>query len=142
MSLKIAKGQERNEALTSRESTPVCGVLMRKERQLLLLAPFFFSAMTVGTTPQEQSGMGTPIKAALTTLKNEFLPSQRLKRLAGTNPCIRAAMSKPNKNQIPRDSVTVHKLFEKSRSIGVCQGVELQQKAIDANKAVLVSVLV
>ena len=58
--LNRAKGQPRKLALTRIESTPVCGVLMRKPIAEPLLAPVRRRPMPAGITPHEQRGSGTP----------------------------------------------------------------------------------
>ena len=49
------------------ESMPVCGVAMRNDATAPFDAPSFFSPTAVGMTPHEQSGSGTPSKAAHST---------------------------------------------------------------------------
>ena len=56
------------------ESTPVSGVEIRKESVAPFEAPFFLKDMAVGITPHEQSGKGTPNKAAVKTDLKPFLP--------------------------------------------------------------------
>ena len=58
--LNRANGQPRKLALTRIESTPVCGVLMRKPIAEPLLAPVRRRPMPAGITPHEQRGSGTP----------------------------------------------------------------------------------
>ncbi len=53
--------------MAKRESTPVVGVDMRKERTAPLLAPFLFRNSATGMTPQEQRGRGIPKRAAFIT---------------------------------------------------------------------------
>ena len=47
------------------ESTPVCGVAIRNEADAPREAPLRLMEIAVGSTPQEQSGNGTPSNAAL-----------------------------------------------------------------------------
>ena len=54
------------------ESTPVCGVAMRKDTTAPLEAPSFLSDMAVGITPHEHKGRGMPSRAALSTLRNDL----------------------------------------------------------------------
>ena len=49
------------------ESMPVCGVAIRNEATAPFDAPSFFNPTAVGMTPHEQSGNGTPRKAAHST---------------------------------------------------------------------------
>ena len=49
------------------ESTPVCGVAIKKETTAPLEAPSLYKAMAVGITPQEHSGKGMPNKVAYKT---------------------------------------------------------------------------
>ena len=56
-------------------STPVCGVEVKKEVTAPRVAPFLPSSIAVGTTPQEQSGSGTPIKEDFITEPIPFLPT-------------------------------------------------------------------
>jgi len=56
------------------ESTPVCGVEIKKEVVALLPAPFLLSEIPVGMTPQEHKGKGIPIKAALKADQRFSLP--------------------------------------------------------------------
>lgn len=49
------------------ESTPVCGVDIKKETVAPLLAPFLLNEIPVGITPQEHKGSGMPKTAALIT---------------------------------------------------------------------------
>lgn len=54
------------------ESTPVCGVAIRKEVVAPLLAPSLRNDMAVGITPQEHRGNGIPNKAAHSTDRKSF----------------------------------------------------------------------
>ena len=49
------------------ESTPDSGVEIKKAVVAPLLAPCFLRDAAAGSTPQDQSGRGTPNNAALTT---------------------------------------------------------------------------
>ena len=60
------------------ESTPDSGVEIRKAVVAPLLAPCFFSDAAAGSTPQDQSGMGMPNKAAFTTERNRPFPRWRI----------------------------------------------------------------
>jgi hypothetical protein len=62
----VAVGQPKKDALTKTESMPVCGVLIRNPTEAPSLAPWFFSPIPAGITPQEQRGNGTPSKTAFT----------------------------------------------------------------------------
>ena len=65
--LNSAKGQPSSAAVTSTESTPVCGVLIKNPTVAPSLAPCFFKPKPVGITPHEQSGNGTPNTTARAT---------------------------------------------------------------------------
>ena len=54
------------------ESTPVCGVAMRKETVAPFDAPSLRIDIAVGITPQEHNGSGTPNNAAYITDFNEL----------------------------------------------------------------------
>ena len=60
----MAKAQPISEKVATMESTPVCGVAMRKETVAPLDAPSRRKDMAVGITPHEQSGNGIPNRAA------------------------------------------------------------------------------
>jgi hypothetical protein len=60
------------EKVAMMESTPVCGVAIRKEVTAPGEAPSLRSDMAVGITPQEQRGMGMPRRAALSTLRKDW----------------------------------------------------------------------
>ena len=62
-----AKGMPSTEAVATIESTPVWGVAIRNEATAPFEAPSRRSDMAVGITPQEQSGSGTPNRAASIT---------------------------------------------------------------------------
>ena len=64
----MANGNPINENVAMIESTPVCGVAIRKETAAPLLAPSRRNDIAVGRTPHEQSGRGMPKSAASTTL--------------------------------------------------------------------------
>ena len=93
-----AKGQPRSAALTVIESTPVCGVLIRKPTAAPSLAPSRFNARPAGKTPHEQSGNGTPKRTALTTFMNRLPPRWRRIRSRGTATCSRPASTQPTKS--------------------------------------------
>ena len=95
--LKMVNGQPRNEALTSSESTPVCGVLIRNPTAAPSLAPSFLSPSPAGMTPQEHNGSGTPNATALPTP-----PSPRNWRRAksrGSNTWSKPAAAAPRRSQ-------------------------------------------
>ena len=64
---KIAKVRPISEYVARMESTPVCGVAIRKETVAPFDAPSRRNDMAVGMTPHEQRGNGTPKSAALKT---------------------------------------------------------------------------
>ena len=92
--LKMANGNPKNEALTSTESTPVCGVLIRNATAEPSLAPSFFNPIPAGITPQEHSGKGTPMATDLITPQNprRFL----LAKPTGSRTCIKPAKNMPS----------------------------------------------
>ena len=66
--LNKAKGQPRNAADTKMESTPVCGVEIKKPTDAASDAPSRLSPSPAGITPQEHRGRGTPSATALVML--------------------------------------------------------------------------
>lgn len=78
------------------ESTPVCGVAIRKEVTAPLEAPSLRMDMAVGITPQEHRGKGMPMSAALMTLRKDFLERYLLKYFPGIKVCMIPAIRKPN----------------------------------------------
>jgi hypothetical protein len=70
--LNTAKGHPKKEALTNTESTPVCGVLIKKPTVAPLLAPSFFRPIPVGMTPHEHNGSGTPMATDFRTPETPF----------------------------------------------------------------------
>ena len=92
----MAKGMPRSEAVASIESTPVCGVEIRKDTVAPFDAPSRLIEAAVGITPQEHSGSGTPKSAAQIT-EFRLLPESLLAYiLRGTNSCSMPAMKKPS----------------------------------------------
>ena len=78
------------------ESTPVCGVAIRKEVVAPLDAPSLRSDIAVGITPHEQSGSGMPSKAAFTTEPKVGLERYLWYSFDGTNECNSPAKRKPS----------------------------------------------
>jgi hypothetical protein len=56
------------------ESTPVVGVVIRKESTAPLLAPSFFKEVAAGMTEQEQRGKGIPKKEDFKTERKSPFP--------------------------------------------------------------------
>ena len=91
-----AKGSPRREYVAAIESTPVCGVAIRKEVVAALDAPWRLNETAVGKTPQEHSGKGMPIAAAFTTDFHPF-PERCLVSVASfTKACKIPAIRNPN----------------------------------------------
>ncbi len=70
---------------------------MRKADEAAREAPFLRMAMAVGSTPQEQSGNGTPMRAALTTVPSERPERWRANVSRDTNAWSNPAIKNPNK---------------------------------------------
>ncbi len=111
--LKIAKGQPRKDALTRIESTPVCGVLIRKPTVAPLLAPSLRRPSPAGITPQEHSGSGTPSRTALSTPKRPLNWSRTKRR--GKAMCKTPATAIPSNRYGANSSSTCH--MDRTRSI-------------------------
>ena len=97
--LKSANGQPRNEALTRIESTPVCGVLIRKATVAPLDAPLCLRLRPTGITAQEQRGNGTPSPTALKTPKRP--ENCCFKKSLGSKTCSNPATSAPSSSRGP-----------------------------------------
>ena len=91
----MAKGSPISENVAIMESTPVCGVAIRKEATAPLDAPSLRIDIAVGITPQEHKGKGMPISAALMTLEKDLRERYLWKYLPGIKVCIIPAMRKP-----------------------------------------------
>lgn len=91
----IANGNPIKENVAMIESTPVCGVAIRKEATAPLDAPSLRIDIAVGITPQEHKGKGMPISAALMTLEKDLRERYLWKYLPGIKVCIIPAMRKP-----------------------------------------------
>ncbi len=78
------------------ESTPVCGVEIRKDTVAPFDAPSFLSDMAVGMVPHEHSGSGMPNNVALNTAFHDFPPRNFLYIVLGTNACMMPASRKPS----------------------------------------------
>jgi len=63
----IAYGRPSSEYVAAIESTPVCGVAIRKDVAAAGEAPWRRSDTAVGSTPHEHNGSGIPKRAALRT---------------------------------------------------------------------------
>ncbi len=72
------------------ESTPDSGVEIRKAVVAPLFAPCFFNDAAAGSTPHDQSGRGTPKKAALAT--DEYRPLPKCRKM---NSGFKVTLSKP-----------------------------------------------
>ena len=64
--------------VTSIESIPVSGVVIRNDMQAERLAPFFLRVAVIGITPQEHIGRGNPNAAAVVTLASPSRPISRI----------------------------------------------------------------
>jgi|TARA_Y100000031_G_C8214695_1_gene382771 hypothetical protein len=78
------------------ESTPVCGVDIRKDTDEPLDAPLLYKEIPAGRTPQEQSGNGTPSKLALTTEAKLLFPKYLDIKSGGTATLSIPAKRNPN----------------------------------------------
>jgi hypothetical protein len=78
------------------ESTPDSGVDIKKAMVAPLLAPCFRSDTAAGRTPQDQSGIGMPTKAALKTDLNRPCPRCLATELGFKNTRSKPLMSNPN----------------------------------------------
>ena len=78
-------------------STPVWGVATRKDVVAAREAPARRIAIAVGSTPQEHSGRGTPIMAALKTAPKPVPERWRPMVWRGTKAWMRPAMKKPSR---------------------------------------------
>ena len=82
------------------ESIPDSGVEIRKAVVAPLFAPCFLSDAAAGSTPHDQSGRGTPSKAALKTELKRPKPRWRMMKLVlrntFSNPAMRIPMSMYN----------------------------------------------
>ena len=72
---------------------------MRKLTAAPRLAPSRRKPMAAGTTPQEQSGKGTPISEASKTLRNELAERRFLTSPRGKKACTSPARSKPKSKE-------------------------------------------
>ena len=79
------------------ESTPVCGVEMRRAAVGPFPAPCLRSPAAIGSTPHEQIGSGTPIATARRMPpKPELPPIMRLTQLRGIQTAMIPAIRNPN----------------------------------------------
>jgi hypothetical protein len=81
------------------ESTPVSGVEIKKEVVEAREAPDLDREMAAGNTPQEQSGRGAPITAALMTAVGPDPPNALATTFMGNQARINPAAIKPNNSQ-------------------------------------------
>lgn len=93
----MAKAGPRSDQVADMESTPVCGVAIRKDVDAALEAPPRCIAMAVGRTPQEQRGNGMPNRAALTTGRMPLPDKWRDIVAVDMKACIRPAMRNPSR---------------------------------------------
>lgn len=91
----IANGNPIKENVAMIESTPVCGVAIKKEATAPLDAPSLRIDIAVGITPQEQSGKGMPMSAALITLRKDLRERYLWKYFPGIKVCMIPAIRKP-----------------------------------------------
>ena len=78
------------------ESTPVCGVAIRKEITEPFDAPSLCNAIAVGITPQEHNGNGIPNNVAYKTDVQLFFDKYFEKSCCGTRTCNIPANKKPS----------------------------------------------
>ncbi len=81
------------------ESAPVSGVEIRKDVVEAREAPARYRVIATGRVPQEQSGSGAPIKAALITVMGPDPPNALLTIGIGIHAWIRPAAISPNNSQ-------------------------------------------
>ena len=79
------------------ESTPVWGVVIKKEVAAPREAPLRRREMVVGSTPQEHKGSGTPTKAAFSAGFHPCPDKWRDMASRGTNTWMMPAIKKPSK---------------------------------------------
>jgi hypothetical protein len=91
----MAKGSPISENVAIMESTPVCGVAIRKEVTAPLEAPSLRMDIAVGITPQEHKGKGIPMSAALMTLEKDLRERYLWKYFPGIKVCMIPAIRKP-----------------------------------------------
>lgn len=96
MGRMMAKGKPISEKVAMMESTPVCGVAIRKEVTAPFEAPSFLRDMAVGMTPHEHSGKGMPSSAAFSTVRKDLRERYLWKYFAGTKACMMPASRKPS----------------------------------------------
>jgi hypothetical protein len=92
----MANGMPSSDAVAKMESTPVCGVEMRKDTVAPFDAPSRYSDVAVGITPHEQSGSGMPNRAAHSTERKLLPASLSAYMRCGTNSRSIPATRKPN----------------------------------------------
>jgi len=86
----------RNFSATIRESSPVCGVDVRKDVTALFRAPRERKEREVGTTEQEHKGKGMPSSDALTSGNRVPSPRCRMTTARGRNSFRMPATKKPS----------------------------------------------
>lgn len=96
MGRMIAKGNPNIDHVTKIESTPVCGVDIRKDTEEPLEAPLLYKEIPAGRTPHEQSGNGTPSRLALTTDAKLLFPKYLDIKSGGTATLSIPAKRNPN----------------------------------------------
>ena len=79
------------------ESTPDSGVEIKNALIAPLFAPFFFKSVAAGNTPHDQSGNGTPKKAALITEEKRPVPRWLRIKDGLSTICSIPAITRPNR---------------------------------------------
>src|SRR4051794_8282556 len=104
--LKSAKGRPNSAPLTRIESTPVCGVLIKKAIEAPLVAPCRLRLRPTGITEHEHKGSGTPMAAAFSTLQRP----ERCRRMksGGISACKPPAMAVPKSSQGANSNSVCH----------------------------------
>ena len=91
-----AKGNPNKEYVAIIESTPVCGVAIKKEITEPFDAPSLYNAIAAGTTPQEHNGNGTANIIAYKTDTQLFFDKYFKNSCCGTKTCRIPANKKPS----------------------------------------------
>lgn len=116
ITLNKAKIPPKKEYVITMESAPVCGVDIKKDITELFDAPLLLIETAVGITEHEQSGRGTPIKAAFKAEKKPGLPRNLLILFFGIITYRIPAIKKPN-NKYGDICINKFKVFSKKAFI-------------------------
>ena len=100
------------------ESTPVSGVEIKNDVVAPRLAPDLRSWVAVGITEHEQSGMGTPMSAAVATERVSSPPRRRATHRVGTKTARKPAIAKPTRRYGPDSARTIQ--IASNHSVSIC----------------------